>query len=122
MHIRIHLFARHLQKEQHHGKHCRRDDVAISISQRVLYQAVADQTAIHKNKDGIAIELLYFRLRDESMHADSTGHGGLDFWIAAPGRQLRDTDAGQVDLRREWHQLIERLPAKDLIYPFGVRL
>ena len=70
MHVDIDFGGRHLQKQQHHRKNRRRQNIAVSIGERVLNEAIADQPSIYKNEDRVAVELLDLRLRNEAMQGD----------------------------------------------------
>src|SRR5438270_13630824 len=89
MNVNIHLARRHLQEKQHHRKNGRRNDVAISLSQRALNQPVAYQSVVHKNKDGIAIQLLQLRLAYKTMDAQLSRLRLGVILIAPPWRRLR---------------------------------
>ena len=67
MHIHIHFGGRHLDKKQDHGKHRRRQNIAIGLGDGMLNEAVANQPSIDENENRIAIELLNFRLRNKPM-------------------------------------------------------
>ena len=51
MDVDVNFRAGHLQKQQHDGKDACREDVAVSLSQSVLDDAIANKSPIHKNKD-----------------------------------------------------------------------
>src|SRR5208283_4999251 len=99
-----------------------RQNIAISLGERVLDQAVANQPPIHKNENRIAVELLYLRLRNETMKPKlaGLGLGGLFHRIAPPRRRLRQACALQRLHGGERDQLIERLPPEDLIDAFAM--
>src|ERR1700675_1112415 len=67
MHIHIHLGIWHFKEQQHHREDCRRKNVANTISQGVLDQPVANQSAIYKRVYRVAIQFLDLGLRDKSM-------------------------------------------------------
>src|SRR5271165_3042317 len=98
MHVDVNLGERHLEEEQHNGINRGRKDVAISLGERMLHHAVADEASVDEDKDGVAIELLNLRTRDESVQADLAGRGSLRLFLvvlrlAAPRRTLRQADA-----------------------------
>src|SRR5271165_5749471 len=124
MHVDVNLGGRHLEKEQHHGIYGRRNDVAISLGERVLHDAVANEASVDEDKDGVAIELLNFGARDEAVQADLAGHRSLWFllvvvyiilWLATPRWRLRQSDAIERQQRAEGDELVERLLAEHLI-------
>ena len=70
MHIHVHFTRRQIDKQQHHGKDRRRQNVAVSLDDGVLDQPVADEASIHEDVNRIAIEFLYLGLGDEAMHPE----------------------------------------------------
>ena len=91
MNVDVHFFRRQFKKQQYHGIHCRRQDVAVSVREGVLNQAIANQAAIHENIDRVAIELLDLRLGNESVQADFSGISRtvfLIFFRSSPRRRL----------------------------------
>src|SRR6266700_3753649 len=90
----------------------------------MLNEAVANQAAIDECINGIAVEFLDLRLRNEPMQPQTTGLGGrtavLVFFFAPPGRRLRQSDVSQWQFRRDRDQLVERLLSEYLIYAFAV--
>ena len=67
VHIHIHFGSRHLNKEQDHRIHGRRQNVAIGLGNRMLNEAVANQASVDENKNRIAIQFLNFRLGNETV-------------------------------------------------------
>ena len=61
MHVGVNLGVGQFDKEQHHRKHRGRQDIAVSIGERMLDMAVAHQASIHESENGITIQLLDFR-------------------------------------------------------------
>src|SRR5579862_9850046 len=107
-------FARgQIEKQQHHRKNRGRQDVAISLDDGVLDEAVADQTPVDEYVNRIAIQLLNFGFGDETVHpefsevrgfifgvvfallrfADGGTRAALAFRSPAPGRRLGQSDA-----------------------------
>ena len=69
MHVHIHLFRRHLQKQQHHRKAGGRNHVAIGLGDGVQQQPVADQPLVDEDVDRVAVELLQLGLGVEAAQA-----------------------------------------------------
>ena len=120
MNVHVHLCGRHFEKQKHHREDRRRHDVAIGFGNCVLHQPIANQAAIHENENRVAIQLLHFRLRDESVQPELSRihRPGLLFFIlvlARPGRRLRKSNALQRHLRRNRQQRIECVFSDDLI-------
>src|ERR1700679_2004043 len=90
MHVDVDFRGRHLEKEHHDWVDGGRNDIAIGLGQRMLHQAVANQASVHKNKDGVAIELLDLRPRYEAMQLDLAFYGlfRLFHLAASPWRRL----------------------------------
>src|SRR5438270_13804573 len=86
MDVGIHLLVGQLDKQQHHRVNSGRQNVAISFSERMLDLAVAHQASVDKDEDGIAVQLLYFWPRDETMDAHLAGFGRLVLLVPAPRR------------------------------------
>src|SRR5882757_6085118 len=121
MDVYINLSGRHLEKQQHDRKYSRRHDVAISVSQRVLNQPIANQTAVDENKNRVAIELLNLRLRNETMKTNFSRLQFLDlFRIAPPGRRLWQPNMFEWLFRRQRNQLIQCLLSKHLIHALAM--
>ncbi len=74
MHVDVNFGERHLEKQQYNGIDRRRNDVAVSLGERVLHQAITNQPAIDKDEDGIAIELLDFGPRNKTMQLEVALH------------------------------------------------
>src|SRR5208283_606175 len=117
MNVNVDFHCGHFQKKQNYRMDGWRQDVAISFGERVLDEAVANQAAIHKNENRIAVELLNLRLRNEAVEAKFAGLGlsGIFLRIAPPGWRLRQACALQRLHGSQRNQLIERLAAKNLI-------
>ena len=126
MHIHVYLARRQLQKQQHHRIHRRRNNIPVSLGQRVLQQPVANRAPIHKHKNRIAIQLLNLRLRDKSMNPHLPRIWCWERFAvfigfpAPPRRRLRQSHALQRLPRRHGNQLIQRFFAEDLIHALAV--
>ena len=70
MDIDVHFAAGQVEKQQHHREDRRRQDVAVGLDEGVLDEAVADQASVHEDVDRVAVELLDFRLGDETVHVE----------------------------------------------------
>src|SRR2546423_1228213 len=96
MNVDIHFTGRQFEKQKYNGIYRGRNDVAISLSQPMLHQAIANQPAVDEDENRIAIQLLDFGLRDESVQAHLPGIGGHDllplFFLAPPGWRLRQAN------------------------------
>ena len=73
MHVHIHLFGVAIQEQQRERIAGRRHQVVIRSRDRVQQQAVANQTAVHKQVNRIAIELLHLRAAHESPQPEAPG-------------------------------------------------
>ena len=51
MNVDVHLFGRHLEKQQHHRRAGGRNDVPISLSDCMQQQAIADKTLVDEDVD-----------------------------------------------------------------------
>src|SRR5882672_7781083 len=122
MDVNINLSGWHLQKKQDDRKNRWRQDVAVSVGQRMLNKTIADQPSVDKNKNRITVELLDFRLGNKSMQTNFAGFRSLRFFfrIAAPGRWLRQADALQRLDRSQWNQLIESLLSENLVHALAM--
>ena len=67
MNIHVHFRVRHLKKQQNHRENRGRKNVAIRLRERVVNEAVADEPAVDKCVNRIAIQLLNLRLGDETV-------------------------------------------------------
>src|SRR5713101_6366929 len=110
MDVDVHFTVGQFEEEQHDGKDGGRQDVAISLGERVLNEAVTNQASVDENVDRVAVEFLNLGLRNEAMNAELTGiFGGFLFVFvaASPGRRLRKADAFQRLHGRGRNQLVE---------------
>ena len=115
MDIYVHLLARQIQEEQRHGKHIRRQNIAVRFVNGVQQQPIAHQPAVDKNVDAVAVRPLHFRPRNEPAHRQLPR--------ASAVIELRFCDRGANWARngRDLDHLLERLPPKKLINAFGQR-
>ena len=114
MNVYIDFFRRQLEKEQHDGKGCGRQDVSIGIRDGVEEQAVAHEAAIDEGVDGIAIELFELGLGGEARQPQMAGDGRLVVLILLPRRRCREADALELDFGGDGQQVIESFLAEDL--------
>ncbi len=112
--VDIDLLRRHLQKQQHHGKGGRGQDIAIGLAHRVHQQAVAHQAAIDEAVDRVAVQLLQLGLGGEAADAQQPRLRRLVVRRPFPGRRFRQPGAFQVDLGRQGKKLIQGVLAEDL--------
>src|SRR5579884_2616395 len=77
MHVDVDLGRRHLQEEQDDRKNRGRQDVAVSLGDRVLDQAIANQAAIYENENRVAVELLNFWFRNKAVEVKLSRRGWL---------------------------------------------
>ena len=115
MHVGVHLFIGQLDKQQHHRENRGRKNVAVALGQRVLHQPVADQAAIHKHEDGIAVQLLQLRLGNKAMQPQITRDRRLVVLAAAPRWRLWNSHALQLQRGGQGHKLIQGFPPKYLV-------
>src|SRR4029077_20020696 len=81
MHIDVDFTAGQVYKHQHRGVDRSRQNIAVGLGDGVLDQAVADETSVDENVDGVAIEFLDFGLGDEAVNRESPERRG-DFFLA----------------------------------------
>ncbi len=89
-------------------------NISISLADSVKDKAIANQSAVHKNVDGVAIELLQFRLRDEAADTQEARLGRGIVLVTPPWRWLRQSGAVKGTFRGHRKQLVQRLAAEDL--------
>ena len=114
VHVNVHLFRRHLDKQQHHGKGRGGEDIAIGLAHRMHEQAVAHQAAIDEAVDGVAVELLELGLGGKAGDAQPSRCGRLVVLRPPPRRWFRQPGAGQLDFGCQREKLIQRVLAEDL--------
>ena len=88
----------------------------------MLHNAVADEAVVHKYVDRIAVELLHFGARDESVKAQRSRLCGLVIFGAPPWWRLGQSGALEFRLGDDGQQLVERLFAEDLVDALLMRL
>src|SRR5215469_11466636 len=120
MHVDVDFGERHLEEQQDYRIDRWGHDVAVRLGKRVLYDAVANQASVDKDENGVAIELLDLRARDEAVQADLTGNGCVLLFIiflrlAAPRLRLRQSGVHERQQGTERDQLVERLLAENLV-------
>ena len=113
MDVHVHFLVRQIEKKQNEGENSRRHDVAVRLADRVQQQPVADQPAVHKNINPVAVRALHFRPRSEPAHPQRSGP------LFRFERRLGNGAAHGPFGRRNLRQLVERLPSKDLIDALG---
>ena len=62
VYVDVDFLRGHLHKQQHDGKAGGRNDVAVSLRQRVQDKAVSHEAVVDEDVDGVAIEALQLRL------------------------------------------------------------
>src|SRR5437870_4984431 len=123
MDVDIHFAVGQFEEKQHYRKNSWRQDVAISLGECVLNEAVTDQAAVDEDVDRVAVEFLNLGLRDEAVYAQFAGISGtfrFVFFRAAPRRRLWQADLFQRLHGRHRNQLVENLLPKNLINALAV--
>ncbi len=70
VHVDIHFAAGQIEKQQHHREDGGRQNVAISLDDGVLDEAVADQASVDEDVDRVAIQFLDFGFRDKAVYPE----------------------------------------------------
>src|SRR5207342_3074182 len=70
MHVDVDFTCRQIEEQQHHGENRGWKDVAVSLDDRVLNKAVADEASVDEDVDRVAVQLLDFRFGDEAMYPE----------------------------------------------------
>ena len=138
VHIDVHFAAGQIEKQQHHRENRGRQDVAVSLDDGVLDQAVADQASIDEDVNRVAVQLLDFGFGDKAVHPEfaeagtsssasslvtgfsRAGRPRHSSSLAAPGRRLRQADAFQRLHRGNGNQLVEDFLAENLVHALAV--
>ncbi len=114
MDIDVNLFGRHFEEEKDNGKAGGRKDVAIGLGEGVEDEAVADETAIDEDVDGVAVEFLELGFGDEAGDAKEAGVGSFVVLVALPGWGLGQAGAAEVHLGGEREHEDGGFAAEDL--------
>src|SRR3954470_20486038 len=115
MNVGVNFFVGKFNEEEDDRKNRRRKNVAIGLSERVLYEAVFDQTLVYEDVDRVTIEFLDLRLRDEAVHADFARLGFFVIFVTTPGRGFGEADALEIGFSGDAQQLIESSFTEDLV-------
>ncbi len=130
VHIDVDFAAGQVEEQQHHRVDGWRQNVAISLGDGVLDEAVADQASVDEDINRIAVEFLDFRFGDETVQAEfAKGWGRFcSFFacypwlrlLAAPRWGLRQADAFQRLQGGDGNQLVQNLFSENLVHALAV--
>ena len=121
--VYVHLFGRHFKEEQNHRRAGGRDDVPIRLGDGVQQKTIPNEPLVDEDVDGVAIELLQFRLGVKAgERAMMPGSRARLIGIALPWRRFGKTGAVKMRFGGDGKQLRKRLFAEDLVDALGGRL
>ena len=115
VHVDVELLRREFEEEEDDRKTGGRDDVAVGLGEGVEDEAIADEAAVGKDVNGVAVELLQLGLGDEAGEADKAGFGGFVVLVTLPGWGFGQAGAAEVDLGGDGEEGVEGFAAEDLV-------
>src|SRR5437588_4805218 len=86
----------------------------------MLHKAIAHQSSIDEDEDGIPIQLLQLRLGYEAMQPHFTWNSRLVTFGSTPWWRLGNSRSLQVTFCSNRNELIEGIAPKNLVKPLGM--
>src|SRR6516225_2663680 len=109
MHVHIDFRERNFKEQQHHRVNSGWHDIAVGLGERVLHDAVANETPVNEDEDGVAIELLDLGARNEAIEANLAVDRFvliLLLRLTTPRRRLRQSGMDKRQQRIKRNELV----------------